>query len=801
MSDGRVEAELSAIPVSYRAEKSWKSIDTSVRASGAKGFDFANTANSGRSWFGSDPKKLMRFEAPDGRSVSLGLEGGKKDLAPTAKRGYAVAYTGLNQVQKVTESLSGAEKKTTSYTYNANGQSETVSHPSQFSKYTYDLRDQVKTVSVGKSAADAAPKATSYTYTDHGQKLKETKDNGNTVDHTYYLNGALKSTAEKKANGTLVASHAYAYAYAYDANGNKAQDAARKMNADNHAAYLESTTNHTYDPADRLIRTGNGTGTDTYVHDDNANVISQTVKNVTTAYEYDRNRLLRATAGGSAATYSYDPFGRQQSVASGGKVIGRSLYDGFDHVIESQKLDADGAMKSTTFTFDPLDRTATKTAAGKTTDFAYLGLSGEVLDEKVAGELTKSYQYSPWGERLSQVKHRTDGTTEDGYYGYNSHTDVETLTDKNGDTRATYGYTAYGSNDEPEFTGIDKPEAGDPTKEEYNPYRFNAKRWDSQSGAYDMGFRDYDPGLNRFTTRDMYNGALADMSLGSDPFTSNRYAFTGGNPVSGVELDGHLVWFGIPAVYYGWAALFGTAAVASTPQGQENLQNAGQAIGSMLRPSADDSGSSDSSARSRPGPTPAPSANGAPRPQPRGTDNSNFSCNPMPLIDGGRIYGGLEEYTNHTGSKGCRATGAFAFLTKADRRSRTGANGMPKYPECEPSVSPDGMGEIKAGGGEPQAGHLIGYWGKGTGQDVRNLVALHGSANRRMASKVEHFGWTALNKGNTLSISVTPIYGDPRSAVPTIVRVGMTAYGPPGSIVNSFSCTAINSGTGIGSKC
>ncbi|MFB6784301.1 RHS repeat-associated core domain-containing protein, partial [Streptomyces sp. NPDC056352] len=676
---------------------------------------------------------------------------------------------------------------------------ETVTHPSQFSKYTYDLREKVKTVSVGKSATDTDPKVTAYTYTDRGQKLKETKDNGNTADHTYYLNGALKSAAEKKANGTLVASHTYAY----DANGNKSQDVAKKMNADNHAAYLDSTTDYAYDPADRLIKTvktGNGAGTDTYVHDDNANVISQTVKNVTTAYEYDRNRLLRATAGGSAANYSYDPFGRQQSVNSGGKVIGRSVYDGFDHVIESQKMDAGGAMKSTTYTFDPLDRTATKTAAGKTTDFEYLGLSGEVLDEKVAGELTKSYQYSPWGERLSQVKHNTDGTTEEGYYGYNSHTDVETLTDKNGDTKATYGYTAYGSNDDTEFTGIDKPEAGDPTKEEYNPYRFNAKRWDTQSGTYDMGFRDYNPGLNRFTTRDMYNGALADMGLGSDPFTGNRYAFTGGNPVSGVELDGHLVWFGIPAVYYGWAALFGTAAVAATPQGQENLQNAGQAIGSMLRPSADDSASSGSSARPRSGPTPAPSANPAPRPQPRSTDNSNFSCNPTPLIDGGRIYGGLEEYTNHQGKNGCRATGAFAFLTKADRRSRTGANGMPKCSECEPSVSPDGMGEIAAGGGKPQAGHLIGYWGKGTGQDVRNLVALHGKANARMAGNVERFGWTALNRGNTLIMSVTPVYGDPRSAVPTTVQVGMTEYGR-GGIVDTFSCTAINSRTGLGSTC
>ncbi|CAL9549756.1 hypothetical protein SUDANB21_04417 [Streptomyces sp. enrichment culture] len=217
------------------------------------------------------------------------------------------------------------------------------------------------------------------------------------------------------------------------------------------------------------------------------------------------------------------------------------MYDGFDHVVKSQKTDENGTLKSTSYVFDPLDRTVSKTTDGKTTDFEYLGLSSEVLDEKVAGELTKSYQYSPWGERLSQITHNSDGTTEDGYYGYNNHTDVETLTDKNGDTKATYGYTAYGKDDESEFTGIDKPETADPAEEAYNPYRFNSKRWDAQSGTYDMGFRDYSPGLNRFTSRDMYNGALADMGLGADPYTGNRYAFGGGNPTSFIELDGHML--------------------------------------------------------------------------------------------------------------------------------------------------------------------------------------------------------------------------------------------------------------------
>jgi hypothetical protein len=43
------------------------------------------------------------------------------------------------------------------------------------------------------------------------------------------------------------------------------------------------------------------------------------------------------------------------------------------------------------------------------------------------------------------------------------------------------------------------------------------------------------------------------MSLATDAFTGNRYAFAGGNPISFVELDGHL--FGMSWSDIGDAAL------------------------------------------------------------------------------------------------------------------------------------------------------------------------------------------------------------------------------------------------------
>jgi RHS repeat-associated protein len=415
----------------------------------------------------------------------------------------------------------------------------------QQTPYTYDPRDLLATVTNAESATDPSPKLTRYTYTDRGQVLRQTKANGNTVEHTYWADALLHTQTERKSNGTLVASHELAYS----ANGHRTSDVARVQNADNSAAYLDTTTTYTYDPRDRIAQltktpAGGTAAVESYVHDANDNVISQTIKGTTTTFGYDRNRLQSATSGGSTAAYNYDPFGRLDTVTSGGQLVEDYSYDGFDRISEHRKL-VNGSLNSTRYTYDPLDRTASRTEkvgtpAAKTTEFAYLGLTEQLLDERVAGQLSKTYTYTPGGARLSQTTHKTDGTRTDGFYGYNPHTDVETVTDTAGNTRSTYAYTAYGTDDTTGFTGIDKPDPAQPDKPADNVYRYTAKRWDPSSGGYDMGFRDYSPGLNRFLTRDTYNGALADLHLGTDPYTGNRYALAAGNPITGIELDGHL---------------------------------------------------------------------------------------------------------------------------------------------------------------------------------------------------------------------------------------------------------------------
>jgi RHS repeat-associated protein len=461
---------------------------------------------------------------------------------------YDITYTGLNQVDTVTENAGSTSKHTTHYTYDPNGNPDSRTHDTTQDTYTYNPRDLLSQVT--NAASTPGSKTTSFTYTPRSQRLHEGKANGNTVDYQYFLDGLLQHQLENKPGGTLVSEHTLGY----DPNGNRTGDTSKTMNADNHAALIQRVQTVTYDPRDRIATLTKTDPTssvtvdsESYVHDANDNVISQTLTGTPpTSFTYDRNRLQTAVTGTTTASYNYDPWGRLDTVTSGGQVQQRYTYDGFDRIAQQTKPNPSGTGTTTSrYTYDPLDRTSSQIdnagqTGEKTTTFNYLGLSGDVVDEKISGQLQRSYQYSPWGERLSQTKHNTGGTTEDTFYGYDPHTSVEVLTDQNGDTKATYGYTAYGQNDNQSFTGVDKPDPQDPTKQPYNFYRYTAKRFDPASGTYDMGFRDYDPGLNRFLTRDMYNGALADLNLATDPFTSNRYAFAGGNPISNVELDGHI---------------------------------------------------------------------------------------------------------------------------------------------------------------------------------------------------------------------------------------------------------------------
>jgi YD repeat-containing protein len=209
-----------------------------------------------------------------------------------------------------------------------------------------------------------------------------------------------------------------------------------------------------YDPRDRITQVtktpvGGTATTEQYVHDANDNLISSTIDGITTTSTYDRNRLQTTSTGAVSTASNYAPFGRLDTLTVAGEVVQRYRYDGFDRIAEQQSL---GTETSTTQTsYDPLDRTTERTehagtAEAQTTSYEYLGVSAEVVAELVDGSLDRTYQYGPGGLRLSMQTHDTaGGPQEASYYSYNPHADVVAITNEVGNTRARYGYTAYGN--------------------------------------------------------------------------------------------------------------------------------------------------------------------------------------------------------------------------------------------------------------------------------------------------------------------------------------------------------------------
>ena len=89
-----------------------------------------------------------------------------------------------------------------------------------------------------------------------------------------------------------------------------------------------------------------------------------------------------------------------------------------------------------------------------------------------------------------------------------------------------------------------------------------------------MGARRFAPGTASFLQEDVYDDALNDLGLSLDPLTQNRYSLAGGNPISFVEVDGHML------------ARDGGGGGSSTPKPEEEA-DAPLGLGQQ-RPLADD---------------------------------------------------------------------------------------------------------------------------------------------------------------------------------------------------------------------
>jgi RHS repeat-associated protein len=413
----------------------------------------------------------------------------------------------------------------------------------------------------------------------------------------YFDNGKLRHMETRNGSDTVTESHDVGY---LDSNnvyidGNRTSDHYVLQRADGSTATtctpgLPCDAQYQYDARDRLIqyqpRAGHQT---TYALDEPAkligdttiragNITTETKDGQTTSRRYTGQQLTDLTAGSATAKYWYDPNGNVDCVTTSAgsqsncspsdgttpsNLIADYGYDYLNRMSTSRLYSGTTQTDTSKYTYDALDRTTKETEdhAGttndRTTNFDYQGLTNLVTQEQQSGGAdpqTKTYAYDSYGHRISLTdKDNNAGTTDTYTYGTDVHGSVSQLITDSGKVKASYGYDPYGGTDSPSTDSQSLTTGDTNAQAPLNPYRFSNKRLDSgtapstplaaPAGApqYDMGARRFGPDLAKFIQQDTFASSLGNLGLALDPLTQNRYSLAGGNPISYVEFDGHMV--------------------------------------------------------------------------------------------------------------------------------------------------------------------------------------------------------------------------------------------------------------------
>ncbi|MCD9024487.1 RHS repeat-associated core domain-containing protein [Cohnella silvisoli] len=368
-------------------------------------------------------------------------------------------------------------------------QLEKVTYPdNKVLSYTYDPRGNIDTL--------VGPFNDSATYDYDTDNRLQFINLGADVQYQYYANGSLKQ--ETRGNGVV---SAYQYKglqltalthtnpdltsaverYAYDGNKNITM-----------ITQNGTVRDYTYDALNRVETASPNNESYTYDQQGNRSTLeSDQVQQLTpTGYEYDRwNQLTSVTVENSTpVTYKYNGDGLMVERTQGGNTT-RYYYSGSDIIAEG-KVNPDG--------------TVSKVAA-------YIRGNG--------------------------LEYRVDANGNKAYYVRNSHGDVVSLQDANGQVLNSYTYDLWG-----------KPISKQETVS--NPFLYSGEYWDSTTNLQYLRARWYDPSVGRFINEDTYEGQI------NNPLTLNLYTYVVNNPLIYTDPSGHCFtsWLGKSVCQRAWKA-------------------------------------------------------------------------------------------------------------------------------------------------------------------------------------------------------------------------------------------------------
>jgi RHS repeat-associated protein len=496
----------------------------------------AVTANGGTQTFGYFPDdRLSTQTGRTGETVARTYDaaGNPATVTNTPVTGSAVATSYTSYLDGLTKSVTQSGR-TTSYAYDGTGQlavRDVRTGPHTYTRYGYGDAGQLTSLS-----SDAMPTGATvgFGYDMAGRLTSQANPNGTTVSRTYRSdNKLLTQQIAPTATPTLPIT---SWRYDYDAVG-RVSLAGRDASSTAVCPAATATPPTLapaglqcfyYDTANHLDRFRDSTADKDVTYDPNGN---RTRFDATTyTYSYD-NEIATATDGSGTKTYQYDPAGRMTYDGSSAH-----CYDGLDRLLQVRvgTSDCTGTIANgVTYTYDGLDRQITRTEVGAsavnagTSTVYYDGGAKTTLAEQAPNGATTTYVPAA-GLPAYVTKSGSGGASQ--YLTDDGRGNVATATSSTTGTLAcSLRYDPFGSP-----VGAQSASNACSTGSTPSSVLYGGQRRDAVSGYYQLGSRTYDPSKAAFLTPDTYRagGSAANLSVGTDPLTANRYGYVNGDPVN-----------------------------------------------------------------------------------------------------------------------------------------------------------------------------------------------------------------------------------------------------------------------------
>ncbi len=280
-------------------------------------------------------------------------------------------------------------------------------------------------------------------------------------------------------------------------------------------------TASSYDTLNRLVNVTNTKGATTlsayaYSYDDNGNIISKTET---------VNQASKTTS------YTYDGLDRLLTKSRSDGSTATYTYDlrGNRLTLQDNSLNStmNNSITDTSNTYDLLDRLTSVTKGTVTTTFAYA--PNNLRYKMNSGTQTVQYQYDAAGQVISE----SDGNnTVTANYVRGD----RLLEKKDAGTGKAYYYLYNGHGDVVQIVDTNGTTVNQYQYDEWgnlttstegisNSFKYAGEQFDSETGLYYLRARYYDPSMGRFINEDGYEGQI------DNPLSLNLYTYVHNNPL------------------------------------------------------------------------------------------------------------------------------------------------------------------------------------------------------------------------------------------------------------------------------